>query len=952
MFLMRGARGPTHVAMAKQYCVVLPSIRPDSLDPSYLLLGMPPLLSPLNPPTRHTPPPSSHPLPLFPRTLLPSYSCIVEHLASSLPAGTIRLNSRCHRFIGPLLLLSLGVLKERAAGKDADSLPERNLFCPPLPETKLGAIRRLGFGVADKVFLEFPEPAVFGEDTAELEIVWDVLEQPLTPPTHWPGPWWDSDAAQADSSADANAAGNAADALARFPAWTRKLFSFHPVNAQSRVVLAWIAGKEAYDMESWDGEERTGESQCERENGASTCNGGKAANGWTAQADSAEGAAGAAAGDEGVSAHLTTTATTSPTPPHFNRTLCNVIRHFLPKETASRLPEAVAGLRTQWGSNPLFRGSYSFVPPGGSGEDLNIMALPAPEPEDFNLASLAHLPAFTTLALFDETWLKLEGDGSHPFPFDQLPSLKSVEFDANSPRFELMFPSGVSCSRLERLLLNDSDNLDRLPDDIGERLPRLRYLSIRRCENLSELPEQFASLSCLRELTISSCNMVKLPENFGELPAVKVLTLNFLPISTLPDSFYQLTSLETLNLSYCNALFALPDRFGFLTALNSLCILNTPYMKLPDDIGALTNLHTLRLAENFPQQLLPSSFTQLSSLTRLDLIQCMITELPEDLGKLSNLRELTIQSCSKIETLPDSLTDLVNLNVLKAVDCDSLASIPTTLSNLARLKELALAKLPQVAQLSKSLPCSLEILSIGSFLRLTPLLEIPSLPRLRKLSLTSVGLMRGLAAGVMMLSCLEELELRLIGEAEELPLPLEVLSNLRSLTIHSTGRMKKLPEGLGSALRQLRRLEIHRAVDLTDLTDSFTELQSLTSVEIHAPKLPSLPDGIGALSRLRQLNLENCSSLTELPASLTQLSCLHEVNLRFTPIRFLPCQFGQVSRLKELSLDGCKQLTSLPVDFTQLKMLQKLSFSECGENEIEAPGVANMYGLQLDPSPL
>ncbi|CAI7931006.1 unnamed protein product [Closterium sp. NIES-54] len=581
---------------------------------------------------------------------------------------------------------------------------------------------------------------------------------------------------------------------------------------------------------------------------------------------------------------------------------------------------------------------------------LTALSVEIPEQEDFNLASLAHLPAFTTLALFDETWLKLEGADSHPFPFDQLPALKAVEFDANSPRFELMFPSEASCSRLERLLLKDCDDLDRLPDDIGERLPHLRHLSILGCKNLSELPEQFASLSCLRELTISSCSMVNLPKNIGELPFLKVLTLNLLPISSLPDSFYQLTSLETLCLSHCNALFELPASFGFLTALNSLSILNSPYLKLPDDIGSLTNLHTFRLAENFPQQLLPSSFTQLSSLTSLDLIQCMITELPEDLGKLSNLRELTVQSCSKIKSLPDSLTDLVNLKVLKAMDCDSLASIPTTLSNLGRLRELALAKLPQVAQLSKSLPCSLEILSIGSFQRLIPLLEIPSLPRLRKLSLTSVGLMRGLAACVT-LSCLEELELRLVVEAEELPLPLELLSNLRSLIIQSAGRMKKLPEGLGSALKQLRRLEIHRAVDLTDLTDSFTELQSLTSVEIHAPKLSSLPDGIGALSRLRQLNLENCSSLTDLPASLTQLSCLHELNLRFMPIRSLPFQFGQLSRLKELSLDGCKQLVSLSDDFTQLKMLQNLSFSGCGENEIEAPGVANMYGLRLDPSP-
>ncbi|CAI5478633.1 unnamed protein product [Closterium sp. Yama58-4] len=435
-----------------------------------------------------------------------------------------------------------------------------------------------------------------------------------------------------------------------------------------------------------------------------------------------------------------------------------------------------------------------------------------PQPEGLNFASLTHLPAFTTLALFNYAWLKLQVAGSQPFSFAQLPWLKAgVEFDAFSPRFESMFPPGVSFSRLERLLLKGSSvsEVARLPDDIGQRLPRLRHLSLWGWNNVPELPDEFASLSCLRDLTIFSCDIVSLPENFGELLALKVLTLNSLPITSLPDSFYLLTSLETLSLSYCNEIFELPARFGFLTALNSLFILNSPNLKLPDDISSLTNLHTFRLRENSPQQLLPSSFTQLSSLTRLELTQCVLEELPEDLGKLRNLRELTIQSCSKIQKLPDSLSDLVNLSALKAMDCDSLTSIPSSLSNLRRLKILALAKVPQLEQVCTSLPSSLEILSIGSFQRLTPLLELPSLPRLRKLTLTSVGLMRGLAES-MTLPSLEHLELTLAGEAEDLPLPLELLSNLRSLTIHSTGCMERLPEGFGLALRQLRRLPFFR----------------------------------------------------------------------------------------------------------------------------------------------
>ncbi|CAI5467049.1 unnamed protein product [Closterium sp. Yama58-4] len=204
--------------------------------------------------------------------------------------------------------------------------------------------------------------------------------------------------------------------------------------------------------------------------------------------------------------------------------------------------------------------------------------------------------------------------------------------------------------------------------------------------------------------------------------------------------------------------------------------------------------------------------------------------------------------------------------------------------------------------------------------------------------------MGGLAAGLTLPS-LVHLQLVLIGEAEEFPLPLELLSNLRGLVICNAACMRELPEGFGSELRRLRRLEIWRAEELTDLPESFTKLQSLTSIVIHAPELSSLPDGIGALSWLRQLNLEECSSLTHLPASLTQLSCLHELNLSSTPIRSLPCHFGQLSRLKKLNLDGCEELAALPEDFTQLKLLHSLSVKGCGE--IVSEGVRDMHGLQV-----
>ncbi|CAI5480511.1 unnamed protein product [Closterium sp. Yama58-4] len=316
------------------------------------------------------------------------------------------------------------------------------------------------------------------------------------------------------------------------------------------------------------------------------------------------------------------------------------------------------------------------------------------------------------------------------------------------------------------------------------------------------------------------------------------------------------------------------------------------------------------------------------------------------MGRLSNLRELTIQLFTSIKEIPDSLTDLVNLEVLKVLGCRNVSSFPTSLSNLARLKELALAKLPQLPQLLPSLPRSLEVLSLGTFQRLTPFLEIPLLPRLRRLSLISVAFMRGLVPG-MALPAVEHLELSLVGEAEDLPLPLDLVPNIRSLKIASAGRLKSFPKKpvpFVLIFQLMDRLEIEQAVKLKELTESVTALHRLTYIKIHAPELSPLPDGIGALSRLRQLNLAGCSPLATLPASLTQLSCLHDLNLSCTFVRSLPCNFGQLSRLKNLDLHGCKKLEELPADITQLKMLHSLDVSGCDE-DIDTDCLDGMYGL-------
>ncbi|XP_074568046.1 polyamine oxidase 1 [Curcuma longa] len=232
-------------------------------------------------------------------TIAHGYSRIIEHLAGALPPATILLGRRVRRIEwrldgGPVKLhfdggenptmtadhvivtVSLGVLKA-GLGKEGGGDTSGLEFSPALPERKQEAIRRLGFGVVNKLFMEMG-----GADEARFPF----LQMAFAPPTK--------------------------EAKRAVPRWMRKTGSICPIYRGSRVLLAWLAGAEALELEALTDEEII----------------------------------------SGVSATLGA---------------------FLPP-TSSAAVERVK--RSGWGSDPLFLGSYSYVAVGSSGDDLDEMAEP------------------------------------------------------------------------------------------------------------------------------------------------------------------------------------------------------------------------------------------------------------------------------------------------------------------------------------------------------------------------------------------------------------------------------------------------------------------------------------------------------------------------------------------------------------------------------------------------
>ncbi|CAI5491752.1 unnamed protein product [Closterium sp. Naga37s-1] len=535
------------------------------------------------------------------------------------------------------------------------------------------------------------------------------------------------------------------------------------------------------------------------------------------------------------------------------------------------------------------------------------------------LSNVRRLPSITTLSVSTRTSFYPDDPGSAEFTIAQLPLIKSALITS-----QMLLPSWP-CTTLEQLELSGCRELERLPDDIAELLPRLRELTICSCELLQELPEGFTSLNRLESLSIYSCLEFRcLPENVGRLSALKTLVLEKLPLSSLPDSLCQLSALETFFLLWCEPIHELPAGFGCLTALKTLCL---GRVALPVDIGRLCNLQTLLVRESSHQRHLPSSLTEISSLTRLELELCHVEALPEGVGELSNLRELHVSCCSHLTALPASVTCLTRLETLTLSGCRELAFVPTGLDGLTRLKQLVVTWCDALKHPPQVLPASLEVLSWGSFSHAMALPDLSRLTGLRTLCLNRVSVACGKAVS-RSLSHLEHLRLTLANDAEELPFALTFLSRLRTLIVQGAGHVQRLPPDMGTVLPQLRKLKLC-ADELRELPASVTALENLTSLEVHyASQLASLPDGIGALCRLRQLQLLFCEQLEQLPASLTCLTCLNELAIPHSSIRSLCPNFARLTRLKSLCLSGCAKLQALPGEMSELKALRRLDLHE------------------------
>eukprot|EP00897_Mesotaenium_endlicherianum_P010011 jgi/Mesen1/9038/ME000566S08457 len=285
-------------------------------------------------------------------------------------------------------------------------------FDPPLPAWKADAIGRMGFGVVDKLFVNLAAAAAGSARTAarsrdspparlpggvgEVQFVFrsagsteSAAEPPREVPKDLPE---EGEEAQGGRAAELAGTGGAAELASpspppHVPDWMRKTYGAYPLRQGSPVMVTWLAGREALAMEALSEQDvlRGFLDTCRAFGLVESRPAG--ADAVEAGAERAEGAGESPGPSSSIDAHELVRGLAHATGNASGSRSRNSGDGERPSLDASG---AAAGgisgspppppppplLRTQWGSDPLFLGSYSYVAVGSSGDDIDAIARP------------------------------------------------------------------------------------------------------------------------------------------------------------------------------------------------------------------------------------------------------------------------------------------------------------------------------------------------------------------------------------------------------------------------------------------------------------------------------------------------------------------------------------------------------------------------------------------------
>ncbi|XP_018506760.2 disease resistance protein RPV1 [Pyrus x bretschneideri] len=568
-------------------------------------------------------------------------------------------------------------------------------------------------------------------------------------------------------------------------------------------------------------------------------------------------------------------------------------------------------------------------------EELRLLCLDGTAIEELP-SSINNLTGLRSLRL--KGCLKLK---SLPCSICQLKSLKDFTLSGCSNLEK--FPEILEVMEELRSLCLDETAIEELPSSINN-LTELRSLSLKGCLKLKSLPCSICQLRSLKNFTLSGCsNLEKFPEILEVMKELQWLCLDGTAIEELPSSINNLAGLRSLSLKGCLKLESLPCSICQLRSLKDFTLSGCSNLeKFPEILEVMEELRSLCLDETAIEEL-PSSINNLTELRSLSLKGCLkLKSLPCSICQLRFLKDFTLSGCSNLEKFPEILEVMEELRSL-CLDETAIEELPSSINNLTGLRGLSLEGCLKL----KSLPCSICFKSLKYF-TLSGCTNLEKFPEI--------------------LEVMEELRSLCLDETaiEELPLSINNLTGLHSLSLKGCLKLKSLPCSI-CQLKSLKDFTLSGCSNLEKFPEILEVMEELQSLCLDETAIEELPSSINNLTGLRSLSLEGCLELISLPCSICHLKSLGwfslsgsknlekfpeilevmgELNslcLDKTAIEELPLSINNLTGLCSLSLEGCLKLKSLPCSICQLKSLRWFSLS--GSKNLEKfPEILEVMG--------
>ncbi|XP_056176844.1 disease resistance protein RUN1-like [Syzygium oleosum] len=464
-------------------------------------------------------------------------------------------------------------------------------------------------------------------------------------------------------------------------------------------------------------------------------------------------------------------------------------------------------------------------------------------------------------------------------------------------------PNLSAFENLERLILENCENLERIDPSIGD-VKRLVSLNLRYCGSLKVLPEKLDELIELEELVVDETDIQEIPSCIGSLPKLKTLSAVGCHLLTrVPKSISRLVSLSTLKLNTCKKLQELPDSFEALGKLQHLSLERCYMLKqIPSSIGELGELVELDLSSTRIKEL-PESIEKLKKLEILRVSHSEIEKLPSAIGKLESLQELDASGCHKLEgQIPEDIGGLSSLKSLR-LGRAKISLLPEKLCELSTLDHLDLLYCSELQSLPEP-PFSLSSLQLTCRSH-----ELPSLSHLRHLKKLALHSCMSLQSITALPPCIRKLRVWKCPNLETLSnlSDLEFLSELELVQCYG---LKKL-DGL-EALKSLRKLDVSTSTELSKL-DDFEDLESLRYLDLQScdGKVDHL-HAIGGLGQLKSLEVLNISARKH----IRQLDLSNSKDLKQLIVNncksLIEIRCHDKIKLEHFGWDGCKSLKKLP----------------------------------------